>query len=93
VANLVRVAIIPVSTLAGYWLYGFNGFLWANVLANLVVLVYFYAEQRREGLLDARSEWVRAGWASGMFVACAALSALLLRFVPLGSLQHIIRGH
>jgi len=92
-ANLVRLITIPASTLLGYHLLGFNGFLWASVVANAVVLAYYYGEQRRQGLLDARAEWVRFGWALGTFVVCVVVSNLLLHFMPAGLLQHALKRH
>ena len=91
VANLVRLATLPASTLLGYYLFGFNGFLWASLGATLIVLAYFYWEQKRGGLLDARAERARFGWALGVFVVCLAASRLLLHVVPAGLLQHALR--
>lgn len=91
IANLVRLATIPASTLLGYYWFGFQGFLWASVIANVVVLAYLYWEQRRQGLLDSHAEWARAGWALGVFVACLVLSGVLLHFMPTGLLHHAPR--
>jgi O-antigen/teichoic acid export membrane protein len=91
IANLVRLATIPASTLLGYYWFGFQGFLWASVASNLIVLAYYYREQRRQGLLDSRAEWARAGWALGVFVACMILSVVLVHFLPNGLLHHAPR--
>ena len=91
IANLVRLATVPASTLLGYYWFGFQGFLWASVISNLVALAYFYREQRRQRLLDPRAEWARAGWALGMFLACIILSLALLHLMPNGLLHHALR--
>lgn len=91
IANLVRLATIPASSLLGYYWFGFQGFLWGSVVANLVVLTYFYREQKRQGLLDSHAEWARAGWALGVFVVCLVSSVVLVHFLPTGLLHHAAR--
>jgi hypothetical protein len=77
--------------LLGYYWFGFQGFLWGSVVANLVVLTYFYREQKRQGLLDSHAEWARAGWALGVFVVCLVSSVVLVHFLPTGLLHHAAR--
>lgn len=93
VANLVRVVTVPVTTLLGYHLFGFSGFLWGGLGATLIVLLYFYWEQRRSQLLDTRIELNRIGLALCTFLLCLAVSQLLLKLLPAGLLQHALRQH
>lgn len=90
VANLVRLIAVPTSTLLGYYLFGFKGFLWGGLAAASIVLIYFYWEQRRSGLLNTRIELARLGLALLVFVLCLATSQLLMHLFPAGFLQHAL---
>jgi O-antigen/teichoic acid export membrane protein len=91
--NMVRLVTLPGFSLLGYYLYGFNGFLWGGLAGTLIVLAYFFWEQRRWGMLNAAAEWVRLGWAALVFGVCLAISRTLLHFLPTGLLLPGLRGH
>jgi lipopolysaccharide exporter len=90
VANILRVVTIAPVTLLGWYLFGFPGFVWASVVSGLPVLIYFYREQRKDGLLDHRAELRRFGWALLVFAVCFALSRGLLLFIPPDFLHHVL---
>lgn len=89
VANLIRLFTIVPATLLGYQLFGFAGFLWFAVASKLPPLTYFFWEQRRQGLLDFRSELMRFAYALGVFVVCLGLSHLVLPIIPTNFLRHL----
>jgi lipopolysaccharide exporter len=80
-ASLLRLAwLVPVS-LAGWYLYGFIGFLLCAALEPLPALLAAWRLQARRGLFDARWEALRVAgaallWASA-WLASRALWALL----------------
>lgn len=75
------VSAIPASFL-GFYMFGFEGFLWFNLAARLPSLIYFHYEQRRYGLLNLRYEF-RLLWMSlGLFIGCLLISHLLLAVMP-----------
>lgn len=91
--NVVRlVSLIPAS-LAGYYFFGFAGFLWCNLLAALLPLAYFYLEQWQRNLWQPRSElgWLAASFA--VFLVCLAASHVLLAVVPADWLHLHLRRH
>ena len=90
-ANVVRLLTVVPATLLGYHLFGFDGFLWGALVANLPMMFYFYWEQHKQGLLDPRAELVRLGWALSTFAVCLVASRLLLHFTPPGLLHHALR--
>ena len=89
VTNLVRLFTIVPATLLGYQLFGFDGFLWGAVAAKLPPTTYLFWEQRRQGLLDVRSEGVRFAWGLGVFAVCLGLSQILLPMIPSNFLRHL----
>ncbi len=87
VANVIRLcSIIPASFL-GYYLYGFDGFLWFNLAATIPLMVYFFCEQKKFGLLNLTNEMQRLGAALCVFLVSLALSHLFLAWVPAGWLH------
>jgi O-antigen/teichoic acid export membrane protein len=93
VANIVRLFTLIPASLLGYFWFGFRGFLWFNLLAQLPLAAYFFLEQRRCGLLDIRSELKRLGAALAVFFACFAASHLLLATLPPGWLHLGLKRH
>jgi lipopolysaccharide exporter len=89
-ANIVRLLTMLPATLIGYYLGGFQGFLWIGLLANLPVLGYYYFEQRRAGLLDLRAELRRFLVGVAVFVVCLAVSSLLYPHIPADFLRHAL---
>ena len=90
-ANVVRLLSIVPATLLGYYWFGFQGFLWFSLAANLPVMLYFYWEQHRQGLLDGHAELVRLGWGLLVFALCLAVSTALLHLIPPGFLRHAFK--
>jgi O-antigen/teichoic acid export membrane protein len=93
VANVIRLCTVVPATFLGYFLYGFYGFLWFNLAATIPLLVYFFWEQKKHGLLNLASELQRLFAALLVFALCLGASHLLLRLLP-GRWLHLgIKGH
>lgn len=82
VANVVRVCTLIPITLVGYFLFGFNGFLWCTLLATLPVLGYYYWQQSKFGLLSWRHELSLLVFAAVTFLICFVASYFLRKLVP-----------
>ena len=78
---LTLVALVPASLL-GYHFFGLKGFLWFNLAALFVPLIYAYSQQHRLGLLKLTTELRWMGMALGTFLICLLLSHLFLAVVP-----------
>ena len=93
VGNVVRVfSVIPASIL-GYYLFGFYGFLWFGQTATVVLIIYYFLQQKRYGLLDLSKEFRLLGVAALVFIICFSLSHLLLTLIPANSLHLHLRRH
>lgn len=80
--NAIRlISVIPASLL-GFHFYGFEGFLWFNVAANLPGLAYFFFEQHRYKLLSLRYEIRFFAAALGAYFFIAAISYLIFIALP-----------
>jgi lipopolysaccharide exporter len=88
ISNIIRLATIIPGSLIGYYFFGLYGFLGGTIASSIIVLAYFFEEQRRAGMLDLKIETIRLLWAAGTFGACLALSALVLHFIP-SNLLHL----
>lgn len=82
VGNALTLAALIPASLLGYHFYGLKGFLWFNLAAAFVPLIYVYRQQHRLGLLRPRIELRWIGSALGVFAACLILSHLFLAVVP-----------
>ena len=91
VANIVRVCSLIPITLLGYFLFGFNGFLWGTLVATVPALAYFYSQQRKLQLVSWREELMLLGVAALTFFVCLAASYLLRKLVP-AELLHVKLG-
>jgi O-antigen/teichoic acid export membrane protein len=91
VANVIRVCSLIPITLLGYYLFGFNGFLWFTLLATVPVLTYYHLQQKKLGLVSWRDEVTLLAIALLVFLVCFILSHLLMKFVPAGSLHLRLR--
>jgi O-antigen/teichoic acid export membrane protein len=87
VANVIRLCSIVPATFIGYYLFGFYGFLWFNLAATIPLLIYFYSEQKRFGLLRLTNELRLLCAALLVFLLCLAASHLLLALLPAGWLH------
>lgn len=89
-ANIARLLTIAPFTLAGYYVFGFQGFLWAGLLAAIPVQYYYYRLQRRDGLLDLRAELRRFGAGVGVFAVCLLISSGVVDHIPPDLLRHLL---
>ena len=61
-SNVIRVLHnYHLPPLLGYYFFGLYGFLWFNLAATIPLLMYFYWEQKRSGLLNVGTELKRMG--------------------------------
>jgi lipopolysaccharide exporter len=93
VANVIRLCTVIPAALLGYFLYGFYGFLSFSAAATIPLLVYFFWQQKRFGLLDLASELRRLLVALLVFLVCLAASHLLLKVLPAGWLHLGLTRH
>ena len=82
VANIVRLCTVVPATLIGYYFFGLYGFLWFNLVAALILLAYFYFEQKKRDLLRLGNEVAMLCVALTAFLLSAAAGHLLLKFIP-----------
>lgn len=83
-ANALRLAWLVPMSLAGWWLFGFTGFLVCAALEPLPGLLAAWRAQARRGLFEPRIEALRLAGAALLWLACWAASralALLLEGV------------
>lgn len=92
-ANVIRLSFLVPASFLGYYLYGFYGFLWFNCLATIPLVVYFFFEQRKFGLLNLKRETELLGAAALLFLASCAANYLLLLVVPAGWLHLGLKRH
>ena len=83
-SNVIRVLVLPISTLLGYHFFGFTGFLVGTLVPPLAVTAYCFYEQRKLNLLAPRLEQKRFLEAVAAFAAALAISQLWLYLVPAG---------
>jgi lipopolysaccharide exporter len=86
-SNIIRVCTIIPASLLGYYCFGLYGFLWFNLAGMVPLLLYFFWEQKRSGLLNLASEIRRMGVALAVFLLCLAASQLVLKLFPEGWLH------
>jgi lipopolysaccharide exporter len=91
--NVVRLFTVIPASILGYYLFGFYGFLWFGQAATVVLVIYFFRQQRRYDLLDLSKELRLLGLAALVFVVCFSLSHLLLALIPADSLHLLLRRH
>jgi lipopolysaccharide exporter len=91
--NVVRLFTVIPASILGYYLFGFYGFLWFGQSATVILVIYFFRQQRRYGLLDLSKELRLLGLAALVFVVCFSLSHLLLAVIPADSLHLLLRRH
>jgi O-antigen/teichoic acid export membrane protein len=87
VANVIRICSLIPATLIGYFLFGFSGFLWFTLVATVPVLMYYYGQRKKFGLVRWKDELMLLLIALFVFLVCLALSKLLRTFVPADSLH------
>jgi O-antigen/teichoic acid export membrane protein len=82
VANIIRLCTIVPASLAGYYMFGFYGFLWFNFGASIVLLLFFYYEQKKLGLLNIGKEMRLFSLGAATFLLFWGLSYLVLFLSP-----------
>jgi lipopolysaccharide exporter len=92
-SNAIRLCTVIPASLLGYYFFGFYGFLWFNLAATIPLLMYFYWEQKRSGLLDLASELRRMGEVLVIFLLCLGASHLVLKFFPEGWMHLGLKRH
>jgi lipopolysaccharide exporter len=93
VANIIRVCSLIPATLIGYFLFGFTGFLWFSLGATVPVLIYYFRDQKKSGLLSLKDEFLLLLVALLVFFVCLAASQLLMKFVPADWLHLRLKRH
>jgi O-antigen/teichoic acid export membrane protein len=93
VANAFRVCSIVPLTLSGYFLFGFEGYLWFGLIATIPVMGYYYSSQKKYGLLNFKSEIQLLLSALLVFLICLGISHLLLRLLPTEWLHLRMKSH
>ena len=90
---LTLVSLVPASLL-GYYFFGLKGFLWFNLGASFVPLIWVQWKQHQLGLLQLGTELRWLGLAFGTFLVCFLLSHCFLAVVPQSWLHlHLHRHH
>ncbi len=92
-ANLIRLFTVIPSTLLGFYLFGFDGFLWFGLIGTLPLTAYFFWQQHECGLLDLANEFKRFTVALILFLLSLACSRTFLHIIPQGWLHLGIKGH
>jgi O-antigen/teichoic acid export membrane protein len=92
-ANVIRLFTVIPGTLLGYYFFGIYGFVWFGAFAALILMIYFFWQQSRHGLLDLRIELRRFGTALLLFVCCYICSLIALKFLPAQWLHLSLKGH
>lgn len=87
VGNALTLAALVPASLLGYHFYGLKGFLWFNLAATSVPLIYLYHQQHKLHLLQPRTELRWLGFALGVFFVCFLFSHIFLAVVPQGWLH------
>jgi O-antigen/teichoic acid export membrane protein len=80
--NVFRAAWMFIGSLMGYYLFGFMGFVYGAALSGLPPLLYYFALQRRKGLLVCKYELYRVAFLIAVGVSSHLLSALILAESP-----------
>jgi O-antigen/teichoic acid export membrane protein len=93
VANLIRLFTVIPATLLGYYLFGFDGFLWFTLLGTLPLTGYFLWEQHKYHLLDPASELRRLLLAGALFIASLVASRAVTLLLPPGWRHLSIHSH
>ena len=92
-SNIIRLFTVIPASLLGYYCFGFYGFMWFNLAAMFPLLIYFFWEQKRSGLLDLASELRRMGQVLVIFLFCLGASQLVLKLFPEGWLHLGLKRH
>jgi O-antigen/teichoic acid export membrane protein len=93
VANIIRLCSTIPASFAGYFLFGFDGFIWFNLLATIPLMLYFFRQQEKYGLLSWVNELTRLAIAGIIFLLSLAASHLVLTYIPADWLHLGLKRH
>jgi lipopolysaccharide exporter len=93
VGNALTLAALVPASLLGYHFFGLKGFLWFNLGAAFVPLIYAYHRQHKLELLKPRIELRWMATALGVFLVCLLLSHTFLAVVPRSWLHLHLKSH
>jgi lipopolysaccharide exporter len=82
VGNVLRAIWIVAGALAGYYFFGFSGFIYGLALSGLPPLVYYLRLQSSKGLLIVRYELYKLGFALSVAIASYLCSSIFLVLFP-----------
>jgi lipopolysaccharide exporter len=82
VGNILRAVWMFSVSLAGYFLFGFTGFVYGAALSGLPPLLYYYQLQRKKGFLIMRYEFYKMAFVLVIAISAYATSDLLLSLWP-----------
>jgi lipopolysaccharide exporter len=82
IGNLLRAAWMFTATLAGYYLFGFTGFIYGAALSGLAPFTYYIWMQQKNGMLIAKYEFYKVAYLAAIAVAAYAANRLILAAWP-----------
>jgi O-antigen/teichoic acid export membrane protein len=82
VGNILRTIWIIIGSLAGYYFFGFLGFVYGLALSGLPPLLYYWWLQKSKGLLTVKYELYKVGFALTVGIATYLCCALFLTLFP-----------
>jgi O-antigen/teichoic acid export membrane protein len=86
--NIYRAATLLVASLAGYYLFGFMGFVYGAALSAFPPMIYYWRLQQKHGLLTVRYESYKAAFALGIWTTAYVISGVLLALFPHIGIRH-----
>ena len=81
-SNVIRAIVVVPASIAGYYLFGLEGFLWFSILGWIVLLAWIFRVQHKAGLLGLRQEFALLAVGLAVFAGIYAIGWLLLLAVP-----------
>lgn len=82
VGNVFKAIWLICASLAGYYLFGFMGFVYGIALSGMPPLLYYLWLQRQKGMLIMQYELYKVGFAVGIAMSSFFASSLLLNLWP-----------
>ncbi len=82
VGNVLRAPGIIIGSFAGYYLFGFLGFVYGLALSGVPPLIYYWWLQKSKDLFVARYEFYKVAFALGVGVASYGCGAVFLSLFP-----------
>jgi hypothetical protein len=87
VSNIYAATWIVVASLAGYYFFGFMGFVYGVALSGFPPLIYYLYLQRKKDILIVRYELYRVAFAIGVALTAYWASSLILLLWPGGKIK------